>query len=139
MLGDLPAVIDDIKNLDSAIGRVKLDLFKPQQIVGARAYYFSHVFHDWSDEPCKAILRNLKHAFKVGYSKLLLNEFILPDTGCSSLQAGLDINMMAMRAGMERTESQWQDLLTSEGFSVVKFWLPPGGDGEGIVEAELAD
>ena len=138
VLEDLPAVIDDIKRLDPAIKRIKANFFQPQPVRGARAYYFSHIFHDWSDDPCRSILKNLKPAFKPGYSKLLLNEFILPDVGCSFLQAGFDIGMMAMHAGAERTETQWTELLASEGFKVVKFWLPPGADGEGIIEAELS-
>ena len=74
-----------------------------------------------------------------GYSKILLYEFILPDIGCSLLQAGFDIQMMGMHAGMERTRAQWTRLLEGEGFRIVKFWMAPGGDGEGIVEAELKD
>ena len=70
-------------------------------------------------------------------SKLLLHDFILPDTGASLLQAGSDINMMAMHAGAERTNGQWKELLASQGFKVLKFWLLPDGRGEGIVEAEL--
>jgi hypothetical protein len=72
-----------------------------------------------------------------GYSRLFLYEFILPDTGCSLLQAGFDIQMMGMHAGMERTRAQWTKLLEGEGFRVIKFWMAPEGDGEGIVEAEL--
>ena len=74
---------------------------------------------------------------KPGYSKVFINDIILPDVGCSQLQAYFDIQMMAMHAGMERTRSQWTDLLEKEGFEVIKFWLPPGEDGEGIVEAQL--
>ena len=74
-----------------------------------------------------------------GYSKILLSEVILPDTGCSLLQAGLDIQMMGMHAGMERTRAQWKRLLEEEGFRIVKFWMAPGGDGQGVVEAELKD
>lgn len=74
-----------------------------------------------------------------GYSKILLSEAILPDTDCSLFQAGLDIQMMGMHAGMERTRTQWKKLLEGEGFRIVKFWIPSGGNGEGIVEAELED
>ena len=138
-VGDLPAVIDDIKQLNPVIARTKMDFFQSMPIKHARAYYYSHIFHDWNDEPCRQILRSVKPALKPGYSKVLLNEFILPDTNCSLVQTGFDINMMAMHAGLERTESQWTELLNSEGFKVIKFWYPPGGgDSEGIVEAELA-
>jgi hypothetical protein len=71
-----------------------------------------------------------------GYSKLFINDIILPDVNCSLFQAGFDINMVAMHAGIERSRAQWTTLLEKAGFEVLRFWLPPG-DGEGIVEAVL--
>ena len=104
---------------------------------GAKIYYLAHVLHDWSDDECARILGHTKPAMEPGYSKILLSETVLPDTGCSLLQAGLDIQMMGMHAGMERTRVQWKRLLEGEGFRIVDFWMAPGGDGEGVVEAEL--
>lgn len=71
-----------------------------------------------------------------GYSKLLINDMILPDTDCSFLQASYDITMMAIHTGMERSRSQWTALLDEAGFEVVRFWVPPG-NAEEIVEAVL--
>jgi len=73
---------------------------------------------------------------KPGYSKLLLNEFILPDQGCPLFPAGFDLQMMAMHAAQERNESQWKELLEKSGLKLIKFWIPSSG-GEGIVEVEL--
>lgn len=39
---------------------------------------------------------------------------------------------------MERTQGQWQRLLKSAGFDVIRFWNPPG-DGQGIIEAEFEE
>ena len=105
----------------------------------ARVYYFSHVLHDWSDDPCRKILQNVKTAMKKGYSKLVINDIILPRTGASLLQAGMDINMMVTLGGMERTEDQWAELLAKEGFKILKTMVSPRGDVEGIIEAELVD
>ena len=74
-----------------------------------------------------------------GYSKLFISEYVLPDTGCSLLEAAIDIQMMGMHAGMERTRAQWTRLLKGEGFKIVEFWMGPSGDGEGIIEAELME
>ncbi|TVY82569.1 hypothetical protein LSUE1_G002071, partial [Lachnellula suecica] len=41
-----------------------------------------------------------------GYSRLLVFEWVLPDTGAPLYPALLDINMMALLAGMERSEMQ---------------------------------
>ena len=72
---------------------------------------------------------------KKGYSKLILNELVLPDTGCPLFPASMDVFMMGVHTGIERTE---KELLESAGLQVKRFWRPPG-DGEGIVEAMLSD
>ncbi|RYP75811.1 hypothetical protein DL770_007328 [Monosporascus sp. CRB-9-2] len=136
VLEDLPVVIDDIKQLDEDIERVKYDFFTPQPIIGARVYFFHFIMHDWSDDVCLKILAHTTAAMTKGYSKLLLNEFILPDQGCPLFLSGFDLQMMTMHAAQERTKSQWEALLSKAGLKVNKFWVPENG-GEGIVEAEL--
>ena len=75
---------------------------------------------------------------KPGYSKLILNESILPDTNCPSWFATNDINMMAILAGLQRSRSQWVELVESVGLEVVKVWSSPDGeDAEGIIQAML--
>lgn len=74
---------------------------------------------------------------KSGYSKLVIEEFILGDTGCALLQATWDWEMMVFCNSMERTECHWKSLLEGAGFKVIQVWLPPG-DGQGIIEAETA-
>lgn len=39
------------------------------------------VLHDWPDEQCRKILENLAPAMKRGFSKLLINEIVISDTG----------------------------------------------------------
>jgi hypothetical protein len=135
VLQDLPDTIDSITDLDSSIRREKHNFFTPQPVKGARAYYFRSIFHDWPDEKCKEILRNLKPAMKPGYSRLLINDWVIPDRGAALYPALLDINMMVLFSGMERSESQWRALLESEGFEVVKFWSVPGT--EACIEAVI--
>ena len=83
------------------------------------------------------ILHAAQSALEPGYSKIFVYDFILPETGCSLVQAGFDIEMMGMHAGMERTRGQWTRLVEAAGLRIMKFWMPPGGEGEGIVEIEL--
>lgn len=74
---------------------------------------------------------------KPNYSKLLIHEMIVPQKGASTFHAMLDMTMMAFNAGLERTETQWCELLRIAGFEVVKVWLPMQEDADGIVEAIL--
>lgn len=71
-------------------------------------------------------------------SRLLINEFVLPNTGTGQLQASLDIMMMTLVSGLERTEMQWRALLESIGLEVVKIWsIMP--DVEAVIEAKLKE
>lgn len=104
--------------------------------LGARVYYMKWVLHYWSDEKCRVILNHIAAAMKKGYSKLLIEEFILPNTDAQLLPVMFDMTVMVAGPGMERTRSQWTALLKSSGLQVKKFWLP-NGEAFGIVEAEL--
>ncbi|KAI9739069.1 MAG: hypothetical protein M1834_007281 [Cirrosporium novae-zelandiae] len=138
ILQDQPHVIDAIEALDEKIERQKHDFFTPEPIEGARAYYMKFILHDWSDEYSIPILRNIATAMRKGYSKLIIEEFVLPDEKCPELSAMWDLIVMNFISGMERSETQWKHLLESAGLKVMKVWRPPG-DGQGIIEAELQD
>ena len=75
---------------------------------------------------------------KRGYSKLIIEEFVLADKECAMLPAMWDWEMLIFCNSMERTASQWTKVLDSAGFRIVKFWAPPG-DGQSIIEAELKE
>ena len=59
---------------------------------------------------------------KPNYSKLLIHEMIVPEKGASTFHVMLDMTMMAFNAGLERTETQWRELLSIADFQVVKIW-----------------
>jgi hypothetical protein len=94
------------------------------------------VLHDWPDNLCHKILANITAAMKPGYSKLLINENVIPDTGAYWETTSLDLIMMEIGSG-ERTERQWQTLLESAGLNVVKIWTAQRGV-ESLIECELA-
>lgn len=68
------------------------------------------------------------------YSRLIIREFILPDTNAPLYTACTDIRMMLLHAGMERDESQWKELLNGVGLELEGFWNAERG-GEGVIEA----
>ncbi|KAJ6189837.1 hypothetical protein N7519_004745 [Penicillium mononematosum] len=143
VLEDLSSVIDEVRgaqDLEAAsIDTVVHDFFaEVQPVQGARAYYFKNVLHDWSDEKATIIFNHLKPAMKRGFSKVIMEEYILPDQNARSLPCMTDIAVMVFCSGLERTRQRWSDLLTSVGLRVLKFWVREG-DGLGIIEAELAE
>ncbi|KAI1352909.1 putative O-methyltransferase [Xylaria sp. FL0043] len=139
VLQDLASVTNSVHGLSPAIDIVEYDFFTEQPVKGARAYFYHHILHDWSDSKCLEILEKLKSAMKPGYSKLLIHEMIIPETGASKFHSMLDLTMMAFNAGMERTKRQWEELLNRAGLTVVQFWDPPQDDADGIVEVILKE
>lgn len=103
---------------------------------GAKAYYTHFLLHDFPDDKCRDMLRHVASSMEPGYSRILLNEIVLPSVACPSFFAAADITMMAVLAGQQRTKEQWVKLVESAGLTVVKVWKSPDvGDFEGIVEA----
>ncbi|KAH8766420.1 S-adenosyl-L-methionine-dependent methyltransferase [Hyaloscypha sp. PMI_1271] len=137
ILEDLAPVIDDIKELDSSIERIKYDFFGPQPIKGARTYFMANIMHNWPDEDCAKILKNVVQAMVKGYSRLLVSDDIVPETNCPLKVFGRDIGMLSLHSGSERSEKQWTALLEPVGLKVVKFWY--FAKGEGLIEAVLRD
>ncbi|KAI0388871.1 S-adenosyl-L-methionine-dependent methyltransferase [Xylariaceae sp. FL0594] len=139
-----PFVLQDQQPvLDSALGSLPdkvrtqaFDFFKEAPVGGARIYFMKFILHDYGDGQCLEILRNVKKSMVRGYSYLVINEFVLPDTGCSLLQAEWDLMMMVLLSSMERTESQWRSLLDDADLEVEGIYRPEG-DGQGIIVAKL--
>ena len=93
------------------------------------------ICHDWSDQRTHDILSNIAEAMTPEYSRLLINDHILPDVGAAVIPSLLDVNMMILLSGMERTESQWKALIGGvHGLEIRKFWKIDGDDVEGLVE-----
>lgn len=82
------------------------------------------------------ILRQLVDAMERGYSKLLINENVIPDVGASWKATSLDLYMMSLAASAERTEKQWRALLASVGLRVTGLWNDDPGT-ESLIEAVL--
>ena len=100
----------------------------------ARAYYTHLIFHDWPDDACRMILRNIICAMKPGYSKIPINDSVLPNRDCPAFAAAADLNMMAIAGGMERTRQQWVTLLEPVGLQVVQILESPDeGDAGGVI------
>ena len=95
------------------------------------------VLHDWPDHKCQEILIQLKAAMIKGYSRLLINEYVIPAHGAHMGITGLDILMMSLAAAGERTEQQWKTLLEGAGLKILKVWSNEPV-AESLIEAEIA-
>ncbi|KAI9665973.1 MAG: hypothetical protein M1821_003908 [Bathelium mastoideum] len=131
VLEDLPETIEEVKKLqaqDSDLSDIELlsyDFFTPQPVRGARAYFFGNTLHN-----C---------AMDGEYSRILIDDFVLPASSAGMRSASLDILMLFL-GGLERTEAQWVSLLGSVGLEIVKVWtVGAPGEHEAIIEIKKKD
>ena len=97
----------------------------PQAVLtglGASYYYLRNVLHDFPDEACVSILRNIKAAMSQS-STVLIDEMVLPRVGAAWQAAQLDIALMASLAGRERSEADWRALVVKAGLSITSMEL----------------
>ncbi|KAL4930799.1 S-adenosyl-L-methionine-dependent methyltransferase [Aspergillus undulatus] len=134
ILQDLPHVISGIANPPASTELMAQDFFKPQPIKGARVYYLHWILHDWADDQAREILEMIVASMEPGYSRLVINDNIVPDQNCEYTVACLNLLMTVQVGSRERTELQWRELLNSVGLTEMSFHQPPG-DGEGIIVA----
>ena len=97
------------------------------------------VLHDWPKDECKRALENLKPAMKPGYSRILLNEIVIPDVNAHWFATSVDMLMMLVHAAQERREVEWKELIESvPGLRMTKVWDVQGAL-EKIIEIERVD
>jgi hypothetical protein len=86
---------------------------------GASGYLMSGVIHDWDDEHAARILQNCRRAMAPN-GKVLVVEMVLPATDEPRFATMLDLNMMVMNGGRERTEEEFRRLFDAAGLRVTK-------------------
>ncbi len=84
---------------------------------GADGYLMRHIIHDWDDERCLTILRNC-HAVMKPDARLLVVESVIPPGNDPCPAKFLDLVMLLIPGGKERTESQYRTLLAAAGFEL---------------------
>ncbi len=87
-------------------------------------YLLKSILHDWPDEKCATILNRVHRAARPG-ATLLVVEMLLPDTPQPSPAAFMDLNMLVMLNGRERTANEMTAMLKAERFDVTKM-IPMG-------------
>jgi C-methyltransferase len=113
VLCDLPDVIDGLDLEDERITVHAGDFFA-DPLPAADAYVLMEVLHDWPDADGVAILSAIRRAAAPGATVLIV-ENVLPDDGDDPRGVTLDVVMLAVTGGRERTSSQLGELFTRAG------------------------
>ena len=115
---DLPETDRDEEALGDRIEFVTGDFF--ERVPEGDVYILSTILHDWNDERAAAILRSI-HAASPPDARLLILDSVVPEGNEPSGSKWLDLLMLALFAGRERSEEQWRELLATAGFEPVRF------------------
>lgn len=156
ILFDLPQVLDSARVDDDLKERIELipGSFLETAPGGGDLYMMKHIIHDWGDDACLEILKNIR-AVIPDHGRILISDAILPgsdrdsvpgadsaavqasETGISSsFPYWLDLNMMIILGGRERTEAEFAELLAKTGFEYLG--VVPTDGSTGLVEARPA-
>jgi len=140
VLYDLPHVVVDAPPLLATFGvedRVTIESgsFFESVPAGHDAYLLSHIIHDWDDGENATILASVREAMKPD-GKLLIVEMVLPEGDAPHMGKMLDMMMLLVPGGEERTPSEYATLLEPNGFKVNR--VVPTASAVSVVEAVRA-
>ena len=99
---------------------------------GGDVYLLRHIIHDWYDQQATQILRNCRRAMHQGAKLLVVESVILPGNE-PAIGKMLDLAMMVLPGGMERTETQYRALLAAAGLQLERI-VPTAADVS-VIEA----
>jgi hypothetical protein len=129
ILFDLPAVLESAGPALAAAGvgervdRIAGD-FLQSVPAGGDLYLLKHIVHDWDDERARTILANVRQAM-APRATVLVVEMLVPDDGSPSPALLLDLNMLVMLGGRERTVAEMRALFASAGLTLGRVVATP--------------
>lgn len=135
ILFDLPHVVAGAGEvLGDAFGRVTRvgGNFLEDALPAADVYLLKHILHDWNDAASVTILKAVRAAMNPG-AKVLVVEMVVPDEIVPGPAVWMDLNMMVVLGGMERTSAQYSALFDQAGLRHTRTIATPSPYG--IVEA----
>ena len=130
VLFDLPAVLEGSPQMLDSYGvadRVEIvegDFFNSIP-VKADIYLLKHIIHDWYDDKNQKILGNIREIMPEG-AKLLIVDAVIPEGNEPHFSKIIDLEMLMTPGGVERTPTEFAELLESSGFKLTRIIQTPG-------------
>jgi hypothetical protein len=138
---DLPEVVDaaprQLPVRDDAVARrisyAAGDMF--EEVPPADAYVLKLILHNWDDASCATILRNVCARLASG-GRVIAIDTVLPPLGDVSDVPSklLDINMMLLLPGKERTRVEWEALYRGAGLAITAMIPIPDAFNTFVIE-----
>ena len=124
VLFDSPQVIEGAQTRLEAAGladRCEIiagDFFKAVP-AGSDGYILKWIIHDWDEERATTILRNCRRAI-TNDGRLMVIEAVIPPGVEPHFAKFIDLNMLVMTGGRERTEEEFRRLFGASGFRLTR-------------------
>jgi len=130
LAGARPAI--ESQGLAARCRTVAGDFFKavPE---GGDAYIMKHIIHDWDDERALTILKNIRSVMNRGGRVILLEAVVTPGSQPDFAKM-IDLEMLLMPGGRERTEQEFRDLFARAGFELTR--IIPTKSPLSVIEAK---
>jgi hypothetical protein len=95
-----------------------------------------HILHDWNDEKCLQILGNCRRALEgKANGRVLIVDSVVPENSEPHPSKWLDLEMLMMPGGRERTRGEWEALFAKAGFEIAR--MVPMKAAESLIEARV--
>lgn len=138
ILCDLPHVVADAHHVQEAVaaGRCHVhggDFF--HSVPRGDLYILKQILHDWDDEQAVRILRNCRNSMRGG-GKVLHIGVVMKPANEPDMAKLIDVAMLALQTGRERTEDEFRALFAKAGLTVTRVLRV--GEWLGIVEGEAS-
>lgn len=114
---DLPETTRDEATLGPDIAFMAGSFF--ESVPAGDAYVLSAIIHDWDDDAATTILQTIRRA-ALPNARVLITESVIPPGNDPEGAKWLDLLMLVLAGGRERTEPQWRTLLEGAGFDPVR-------------------
>lgn len=128
VLYDLPAVVAGASALRHEAINQRCEIiggdFFQEVPAGADAYVLKGIIHDWNYQAALKILKNCRRAIPPNGTLLLVETVLSPTTDPAG--ALMDMLMMVLTSGRERTEPEFRSLLKEAAFSMMQVIRAPG-------------
>jgi hypothetical protein len=129
--GALPMLLQ--QGVADRVVTVSGDFF--QAVPTADAYIMKHIIHDWDDERAVKILQSINRAM-TGDGKVILVEMVVPPGNDPHPSKVLDLEMLTLPGGLERTADEYAKLFERAGFRLNR--ILPTKSHFSIIEAVKA-
>jgi cyclopropane fatty-acyl-phospholipid synthase-like methyltransferase len=99
--------------------------FLESVIAGGDLYILKRILHDWDDQTSIKILQNCRNAMSQD-SRLLILDCIVPEGSSFDISKDIDLIMMIIFGGKERTKKEFENLLQAAGLKIARVTKVPG-------------